>query len=1279
MLVRECASVAACGYTGKTSVWSGDLRLLCLILGLVVGCAGDSEEICGNGADEDGDGAADCADADCASTCDVDGDGYLAQEYNGADCDDSNPSVNPGAVEVCNEGVDDDCNGVADDSDPGVDPSTQAPWYTDGDGDGWGLATSWVDACSQPEGTSADNGDCDDRDELIFPGSVEVCGGSDEDCDGFEDDEDDDTDPSTMTSWHPDVDGDEFGDELVEVIACAAPPDHIADGTDCDDDEATTHPGADEVCDDEDDDCDGDIDEDPLFVTWYADVDGDGFGDPDEPLLDCRNLTGQGWVLNDGDCNDQDEDISPAASEVCDGMVDNDCNDLADEDDPGVDLATRVSFYDDDDGDGFGDPDESTLRCNPLPGTVADSTDCDDSTEQIHPDAPELCNGFDDNCDETVDDDDPLFDPADYLTFWFDGDGDGYGDDAQPASACEIPPDHIDVPGDCDDTRDDVHPGHDELCDEADNDCNTLVDDDYVIFTWYLDFDGDSYGDPEVSVDDCEDLAPLYRLNDADCDDDDEFVNPGAPEVCNEIDDDCDDLVDDEDDTVDPADFFAWFEDLDGDGAGNAVVEVAACEQPDGFVAEAGDCDDDDELRSPLLPEVCDGFDNDCDELVDGADDDVDPDTFEDWYADLDLDGFGAASELTHACDAPPFPAALVAGDCNDADGQIHPGATEVCNRADDDCDGAVDEADADLDVASLMPWYADADDDGYGDPTASELACEAPAGLVGNADDCDDADEHAYPGAVERCDGVDQDCDSIPDNGAVAVDWWPDADGDGWGDFTGVAISDCADLWATHSTLAGDCADDDPDLHPSAVEVCDGIDNNCDLIVDRPIAGDAVTVADADASFWGEAAGDRAGASVAAAGDVDGDGIADLILGAVEESTGGTWAGAAYVVFGPVTSSAGLSTVGAKLVGESAWDRAGQAVAGVGDQNLDGFDDVVVGAPEADGGGVAYLVSGPVLGELDLAAADARIGAVADGDELGAAVAPAGDVNGDGWPDLVVGAAGHDAGRGAVYLFLGPLAGHRSAADADATLLGVSTGDAAGSSVSAAGDLNRDGFDDLIVGAPGVDLTGDGAGAAYIVLGPVEGTVSLESASAVVVGEAAGDHAGATVAGLGDLDGDGFGDLLVGAPDSDAGALDAGAAYIVYGPPAAVVDLVAAERFTSSEAFGYAGLALGSGGDGDGDGIGDWIVGGPFVSSTAGAAHVVRGGDAVGPGGFDALALASVAGAVSGDNAGSSVAIGGDLDGDGLDDVVLGAWGDDGGGADAGVVHFFRGCPVVR
>lgn len=232
--------------------------------------------------------------------------------------------------------------------------------------------------------------------------------------------------------------------------------------------------------------------------------------------------------------------------------------------------------------------------------------------------------------------------------------------------------------------------------------------------------------------------------------------------------------------------------------------------------------------------------------------------------------------------------------------------------------------------------------------------------------------------------------------------------------------------------------------------------------------------------------------------------------------------------------------------------DMFGWSVAPAGDVNGDGVPDLIVGAPAYDGvagfAGKAYLFYGPITSDGSAANADATIRAQTFGDNLGISVAAAGDVDNDGFDDLIIGARSNDtpgiqAGR--AYLFLGPLNGNLTNAQADATFSGVEF-EELGFSVASAGDLNDDGFSDLVLGAHRYSAAS--LGRAYVFFGPITGHHASASADAIITGEFNNDDLGTSVASAGDVDGDGIDDLIVGAPHSPIEVTDPGRAYIFLG-----------------------------------------------------------------------------------------------------------------------------------
>ena len=212
------------------------------------------------------------------------------------DCDDTDPAVNPGAQEICNE-IDDDRDGAVDADDASVDLSTGGTWFADADGDGFGMPRPRPRPV-QPSGTVSDDTDCDDGSADINPDASEVCNGVDDDCDAAVDDADPDVDLSTGGTWYADLDGDGYGDPGAASSGCLQPSGTVSDDSDCDDGTAAVSPGASEICNGIDDDCDGDIDDDDASVdlstggTWYADSDGDGYGDAGAPVEACDQPSG---------------------------------------------------------------------------------------------------------------------------------------------------------------------------------------------------------------------------------------------------------------------------------------------------------------------------------------------------------------------------------------------------------------------------------------------------------------------------------------------------------------------------------------------------------------------------------------------------------------------------------------------------------------------------------------------------------------------------------------------------------------------------------------------------------------------------------------------------------------------------------------------------------------------------------------------------------------------------------------------------------------------------
>ena len=804
-------------------------------------------------------------DSDALAPGDADGDGVIAAE----DCDDDNPDVFPGATETCN-GIDDDCDQLVDDDDDSLDTSTRSTFYADGDADGFGDADTTTTACELPSGYVEDAGDCDDSDGDINPDATEVCNGYDDDCDELVDLADDSLDTSTSTWWYADSDGDGFGDPTESVESCEPPgTDYVLDDSDCNDDDETINPDGTEVCDGADDeDCDDTIDEDGAddALTFYADDDDDGYGDPDNTTNSCEQPSG--YVENAGDCDDSSGDINPEGTEVCDGVDDEDCDETVDE----GGASDASVWYADADEDEYGDPDTTTTACDEPSGYTDNSDDCDDDNADINPDATEICDGEDNDCDELFDDEDDDVDTGTLGLYYEDADEDGYGDASSSIEACSVPSGYVNNADDCDDSDGDISPDADELCSSSDDeDCDGLFEESGAVdaTTWYADGDSDGFGDPDSTTASCTQPSG-YEDDDDDCDDSQSDVNPAADEYCDGVDDeDCDGTVD-ENGAVDASSFYL---DADGDGYGSLDTTFDACEVPTGYADNDDDCDDLDSAISPSATEVCDGEDNDCDELTDDEDDDVDTGTFTTWYADSDSDGYGDPSSTTGACDVPSGYTSDD-NDCDDSDADISPADDEVCDGVnDDDCDGTVDE-DGAIDAST---WYADVDGDGYGADDDTTTACSQPSGYLSVDGDCDDSDTGINPDADEVCDSglTDEDCDGNFDEfGATGgTTGWPDVDGDGYGDESADSVLVC-ELASGYATNQNDCVDSDATIYLGADEICDGVDNDCDGNTDE----DSYSNADGDgtddckdSSVFSDNFDDAAGASDWATADFSG------------------------------------------------------------------------------------------------------------------------------------------------------------------------------------------------------------------------------------------------------------------------------------------------------------------------------------------------------------------------------------------------------------------------
>jgi PKD repeat protein len=850
--------------------------------------------------DADGDTSGDvcdCAPANafCDSDCtDQDSDGYCVT----TDCDDSAAGTFPGAAPnddpvACMKDADGDDWGDAtppatavsgtdcNDANATINPTT--PWYADADGDGFGNAASVVESCTQPEGFVSDSTDCDDSSPVTFPGaspndSIEACT-KDADGDGWGDqtppiavtpgtdcnDSDASFNPSTL--WFRDADGDGFGDPAVSQPSCEQPGGFILDAADCDDTALTTYPGA-AAGDDQTacmKDADGDDwgdDSPPAGVTpgtdcndadstvspetpWYADSDGDGFGDFGSILPSCTQP--EGYVADATDCDDGSALTFPGAAPNDDAdacMKDVDDDDWGDASPPtgveaGSDCDDAIAavhpttvWYQDDDGDGFGDDGHTTVACVPPDGYSLLGGDCRDNgsgSAQTYPGAAP--NDSLDACMKDVDGDDwgDLQPPGGIVpgtdcdddnanvnperSWYRDADADGYGDAALSELSCTQPSGFVLDATDCDDSSGATFPG----AAPQDSAAGCLKD-----------ADGDDWGDVVAAAgvgvgSDCDDLSATTFpgaaildsatacMNDADADD----WGDASPAVSGVLPGtDCDDGSSATYPGAAPSDSAsACMKDLDGDGWGD--------DSPPAGVTPGTDCDDADFGLNPTTA----------------------------WYADTDGDGFGDSGVTLVQC-TQPASYLLDNTDCDDASptaASTFPGAapSDSASACMKDLDG--DDWGDDLPPAGVTAGtdcddndsltspdtirYADTDSDSFGDPDSTTASCTVPVGYVDEATDCDDSSAATFPGAapndsasacMKDLDGDEwgddnppagvtagTDCDDADSGLNPTTTWYADTDGDGFGD-SGVTLVQCAQP-ASYLLDNTDCDDTSP------------------------------------------------------------------------------------------------------------------------------------------------------------------------------------------------------------------------------------------------------------------------------------------------------------------------------------------------------------------------------------------------------------------------------------------------------------------------------------
>ena len=519
----------------------------------------------------------------------------------------------------------------------------------------------------------------------------------------------------------------------------------------------------------------------------------------------------------------------------------------------------------------------------------------------------------------------------------------------------------------------------------------------------------------------------------------------------------------------------------------------------------------------------------------------------------------------------------------------------EVEGDADTDADGDTDtdsDADGDSDADADADSDTDTDSDSDTDTDVEDLDGD---GWTVDEGDCDDGDRTVHPGGSETClDGVDQDCDGVDPYCAMTGleeaharylatqdDEWLGYELTGAGDLDGDGYDDVVVSAGGHMHL-GD--------NTGAVHIWYG-----------PHAGDLRSDA-ADVTWTGQNGGTY---RVAVAGDVNDDGLADFV---VVEPGDLVASGVAYVVLGPATAGGSLADADWVITGDSS---LGAWTGTAGDIDGDGDDEVLVTSNDSLQRGVTYLFDSPMAGSMTTSDAVAVI--VGDAQNLHAQYSTGGtDFTGDGVVDVAVGAFGDETNgddAGAVFVMAGPSVGSLSTSDADATLYGEVAGDWAGMPVASAGDHDGDGYEDLLVGACLAGELGVNPGKAYLVRGPLSGTLQLAASEATLLGEYDGDRAGYRVMAVEDVNGDSRPELAISSPYRGAGQV-----YLLLDTLSGSVPLSGADfTFQGESGTTVTGNGLGQPGDIDGDGLDDLLIGAsyaasPYASGLAGMAYLLLG-----------------------------------------------------------------------
>jgi len=870
--------------------------------------------------------------------CDDDGDGYcdanqpwdvtgiLVCKNGKGDCDDQDKEVNPGKAEKCGNGKDDDCDGSQ--NDPNAIGCTT--FYSDADGDGFGTNTS--KCLCVPEGTftATKKGDCDDTKKTVNPIATEMCNNVDDNCNGVKDESCDqdgdgfcdakkqvtlsdacpksrpvcagqeylntcytgfkdtktfagankyctglgghlavideskenevvrkaalqgcgagtlsiiglgDTDKEGTYKWvdgtlyqyknwktgQPDNGGAGLDEDGVVISSTTGAWEDIQltakhcfvcevklanytprAGDDCNDNDKNVYPGATEICDDVDSDCDGKVDN-------SCDKDNDGYCDA---KLGVSNPAPKVCPKGGNDCDDLNQDQNPGVKEICGNGIDDDCNGSQND----QDASNCTAFYFDGDKDKYG-LNVKLCLCEPAGNYTAKvGGDCEDKNPLINPAGKEICgNSIDDDCSGTQNDENA----QGCSKFFLDQDGDKHGLDGLTKCLCFGENDYTaKVGGDCNDVDPKIHKGGTEVCDNADNDCDSKVDEG-------CNGDGDEYCNGDMVTTGLPSICPKGG---GDCNDQDAEVNPGHAEWCDGKDNNCDSphtsaalaaqrkkwedaqtarLAADakvtglQKDIVNLTKLIGTQEILCQNQPSQQCSDQLAKFKKDKTDREAGLKTAQADAAAKLSAEKTE-YNTYIKMLKAGGTSDEGCDDDGDDYCDAAMKTVGK-----------PVACPKGGNDCKDTDKNIHPGMQENCATTfDDNCDGSTN----DVNALGCKKFGEDLDGDAYfPDNGKISCICRAEAPLTGTkSGDCDDKNKLVNPGVQEICDGVDNDCDGKVDNGC-------DDDGDSYCDASMVTIGKPA----VCKNGGGDCNDSSASVNPGAKEICnDNIDQNCD------------------------------------------------------------------------------------------------------------------------------------------------------------------------------------------------------------------------------------------------------------------------------------------------------------------------------------------------------------------------------------------------------------------------------------------------------------------